>query len=51
MDTKEIKLIIIENYIDWLTSNEDMRMIMKQSASIYVEEDSVDEIRQSLFSN
>ena len=29
-NTKEIKLMIIENYIDWTTSDEEEREIMKK---------------------
>ena len=46
-NTKEIKLKIIENYIDWTTSDEEEREIMKENAKLYVEEDWVDEIAQS----
>lgn len=46
-NTKEIKLMIIENYIDWTTSDEEEREIMKENAKLYVEEDWVDEIAQS----
>jgi len=42
--TKEFKLMIIENFIDYFTSNEAERIQMKESASLYVEEDHVDEI-------
>ena len=45
--TKEIKLMIIENYIDWLTTDEDEREEMKDNAKLYVDEDWVDEIAQS----
>jgi hypothetical protein len=44
MNSKETKLMIIENYIDWFTSNEDERKELKKNAAIYVEEDHVDEI-------
>lgn len=44
MTNKEIKLMIIENYIDWFTSDEDEREEMKISAAGYVEEDHVDEL-------
>ena len=50
-DTKEIKLMIIENYIDWFTNNEDERDQMKENAKLYVEEDWVDEIAQSVNNN
>jgi len=47
MKTKEIKLMIIENFIDYFTSNEVERQIMLKIASEYVEEDHVDEIAQA----
>ena len=46
-NTKQIKLMIIENYIDWFTTNEEEREQMKKDARLYVEEDWVDEIAQS----
>lgn len=46
-NTKEIKLIIIENYIEWLTTDESEREQMKKNAKLYIEEDWVDEIAQS----
>ena len=46
-NTKEIKLMIIENYIDWFTTDEDERKRMKDNANLYVEEDWVDEIKQA----
>jgi hypothetical protein len=45
--TKEIKLMIIENYIDHFTSDENERYDMKNNAALYVDEDWVDEIAQS----
>ena len=39
--------MIIENYIDWLTTDEDEREEMKDNAKLYVDEDWVDEIAQS----
>lgn len=45
--TQDVKLTIIENFIDWYTTNEEERLSMKQSAETYVEEDWVDEISQS----
>ena len=48
-DTKEIKLMIIENYIDWFTTDEDERECMKNNAKLYVDEDWVDEIKQANF--
>ena len=47
LNTKILKLLIIENYIDWFTSNEDEREEMKENAKLYVDEDWVDEITQS----
>jgi hypothetical protein len=50
--TQEIKLMIIENFIDHHTTNEDERDRMKEDAFMYVKEDWVNEIEQSdLFSN
>jgi len=46
MTTKEVKLMIIENYIDHFTSDENERYDMKNNADLYVEEDWVDEIAQ-----
>lgn len=46
-NTKEIKLQIIDNYIDWFTSNESERGSMKEEATTYVKDDWVDEIEQS----
>ena len=45
--TEEIKLMIIENFIDYFTTNEDERQVMKDTAYSYVVEDHVDEIAQS----
>ncbi len=45
--TKEIKLSIIENFIDHFTTDEWERELMKDEASLYVAEDHVDEIKQS----
>ena len=47
--TKEIKLMIIENFIDHFTSDEEERHRMKVCAETYVEEDHVDEIEQAGF--
>lgn len=44
METKEIKLMIIENYIDYYTSNDAEREAMKENALMYVEEDFNNEI-------
>ena len=48
MKTKEVKLMIIENYIDWNYADEDECNELKREAYNYVEEDWVDEIKQSL---
>ncbi len=45
--TLEVKLMIIENFIDHYTSNEKERIRMKDDAYMYVSEDHVDEIKQS----
>jgi hypothetical protein len=45
--TKECKLIIIENFIDYYTTNDSEREEMKNCAFDYVEEDHVDEIAQA----
>ena len=47
--TQEIKLMIIENFIDHYTTNDDERDSMKMEALTYVEEDHVDEIAQADF--
>lgn len=49
--TQKIKLMIIENFIDHLTSDEDERNRMKDTACQYVEEDHVDEIEQTTRGN
>jgi hypothetical protein len=46
-NTKEVKLMIIENFIDWYTTDETERQDMKSEAQTYVDEDWVDEIKQS----
>lgn len=43
----EIKLMIIENFIDHHEHDEAGREIMKQEAALYVEEDHVDEIAEA----
>lgn len=47
--TLQIKLMIIENFIDHYTSHIATREKMKQTARDYVEEDHVDEIDQAGF--
>jgi len=48
-ETKDIKLMIIENFIDHYTTNDAERVAMKEEARTYVEEDHVDEIAQAGF--
>jgi hypothetical protein len=43
----EIKSMIIENYIDWFTHDEEERNRMKADVSQYVDFDHVDEIGQA----
>ena len=38
------KQIIIENFIDWYTSNESERIRMKDALQSYLDEDHVDEL-------
>jgi len=45
--TEEIKLMIIENFIEHFTTNEEERDLMKKDARLYVKEDWVDEIAQA----
>ena len=45
--TQEIKLMIIDNFIDAYTTNELERDRFKEISYIYVNEDHVDEIAQS----
>ena len=42
----EIKSMIIENYIDWFTHDEDERDRMKAEVYDYIEGDHVDEVGQ-----
>jgi hypothetical protein len=41
----EVKQIIIENFIDWYTSNDEERIRMKDALQSYLDEDHVDELR------
>lgn len=41
----DVKQMIIENFIDWFTSNEGVREQMKDAADIYISEDHVDEVQ------
>lgn len=43
--TQQIKLMIIENYIDHYTSDDSEREGMKENALMYVEEDFNDEVQ------
>jgi len=45
----EVKLMIIENFIDWFTSNDDERIKMKESAKLYVEQDHINEISDRIY--
>ena len=47
MTTKELKLMIILNFIGYYTSDENERNKMKIEAENYVDEDWVDEITQA----
>jgi len=47
MATKDIKLMIIQNFIEYYTTDEDERMDMIGNAQTYVDEDWVDEIAQA----
>jgi hypothetical protein len=40
----EIKQMIIENFIDWYTSNDEERTRMKDALQSYLDEDHVDEL-------
>ena len=44
MKQSETKLIIIQNYIDYFTSNDDERKLMYENAYQYVNEDHVNEL-------
>jgi hypothetical protein len=45
---EELKLTIIENFINWYTSNDKERDAMKESAFTYVVEDHVNELSDLL---
>ncbi len=49
--TQDIKLMIIDNFIEYYTSNDEERDAMKEVALTYVEEDHVDEIAQADFTD
>jgi hypothetical protein len=40
----EIKQMIIENFIDWYTGNDEERTRMKDALQSYLDEDHVDEL-------
>ena len=44
-ETQQIKLMIIENYIDHYTSDDEEREAMKENALMYVVEDFNDEVQ------
>ena len=44
MTTQDTKQMIVENFIDWFTSDESMRESMKLALDAYMQEDHVDEI-------
>ena len=44
-NTIELKLMIIDNFIEWWTSDESERERMQNSARLYVQEDHCDEIK------
>jgi hypothetical protein len=46
--SKEVKLIILENFVDYYTTNDDEREAIKSTARTYVNEDHVDEVAQAL---
>jgi hypothetical protein len=45
---EEIKLMIIENYIDWYTSDDKERELLKEDAFNYVIEDHCNELSELL---
>ena len=47
--TKETKLMIIKNYIDFCVQDHAQKERMYELAALYVEEDHVDEIAQNFF--
>ncbi len=44
-ETQQIKLMIIDNYIDHYTSDDEEREAMKENALMYVQEDFNDEVQ------
>jgi hypothetical protein len=47
MNNKEIKRMILHNYVDWFTSSDSERERIQKGVDAYVEEDHVDEIGQA----
>lgn len=45
---EELKLLIIENYIDWCTDDDKQREALKENAFTYVIEDHVNELSNLL---
>ena len=45
---EELKLLIIENYIEWFTSNDSVRKSMIDNALWYVHEDHCNELEELL---
>jgi hypothetical protein len=48
MTNNDTKLMIINNFIDWYTTNEDEREAMKKNSKTYVDEDWVDEVQSRI---
>jgi hypothetical protein len=48
MKNSDYKSMIIENYIEWYTTDDQEREEMKEGALLYVEEDHVDEIESAI---
>ena len=48
MTNKETKLMVIENFIDWYTTDDTERESMKINAKTYVDEDWVDEVQSRI---
>ena len=45
-NSQELKLVIIENFIDYFYHSDENRTCMKLTAYLYVEEDHVNELEQ-----
>ena len=46
LEKQELKLMIIENYINWFTSNQEERDSMIKGAKCYVSEDLINELEE-----